>query len=371
MLFPYSPVPNHKLEAMQSIVDYLFNEVWCKALDEEYGLHLFEGHSILHQIMERLEILESDGKLNAKGRSYKFLRSVNGIFIEFQSLESKEALDVYKKSFYDNNCIDQLCANHTGFVPVHYSKLDTKYKALNDKLNAFFTTLYGTSGFFESSLAKEMIGSDLTSYYRDFVRHNDQGICPFCGLYPLDGEFDPTRDAFDHYLPKAKYPFNSINLRNLAPSCNKCNSGNKGEKDPLYDDQGNRRKAFYPFSLATTDLSLTIDVASKDWKNLQPNDLSIAYHSPLYQEEIETWRMLFRIDQRYKAKLCSSDAKAWLEQIRTMIDKFNATPKDCIEVVEESAKEFPFSDLNFLKKTFLDGCQRAGLFEEPELAKPN
>lgn len=362
MLFPYSQVPDHKLEAMQGIVDYLFNEVWCKALDEQYGIHLFQGYPMFQLIIEKLEILESDGKLKANGRSYKFLRSVNEIFIEFQSLESREDLALYRKCFRDNNSIDQLCANTAGFEPVHYRKLDSKYKALNDKLNAFFTTLYGTSGFFESALVIELIGAGLASYYNDFVQHNSRGVCPFCGLYPLDNEFDPTREAFDHYLPKAKYPFNSVNLRNLAPSCNKCNSGNKGDKDPLHKSNGERRKAFYPFSVIEPDLKLSVDIVRKNWKDLQPDDLLITYNTQTHQDEIETWKALFRIDQRYKAKLCSTDARAWLEQIRIMSDMFKSIPSECISIMEESAEAFPFSECNFLKFSYLKACEQAGFY---------
>lgn len=362
MLFSYSYLPDHKLEAMQSIVEYLFNEVWCKALDEEYGIHLFHGLPILHKVLEELDKRESAGLLNEKGTDTKFYLSVNKIFNKFELLERNDLL-VYQKYFNDNNHIDALCANTVGVDPIHYSGLDSKYKGLNDELATFFTALY-SSGFFGLAFVKDLIGADLTDYYKDFVHHNVKGTCPFCGLYPLDNEFDPTREAFDHYLPKAKYPFNSVNLRNLAPSCNKCNSGNKGDKDPLHKSSGERRKAFYPFSMIEPDLKLSVDVVRKNWKDLQPDDLLITYNTQMHQDEIETWKALFRIDQRYKAKLCGTDARAWLEQIRTMSDKFKSMPSECISIMEESAEEFPFSECNFLKFSYLKACEQAGFYSQ-------
>jgi hypothetical protein len=362
MLFSYSYLPDHKLEAMQSIVEYLFNEVWCKALDEEYGIHLFHGLPILHKVMEELNRRESAGLLNEKGTDTKFYFSVNKIFNKFESLERNDLL-VYQKYFNDNNNIDALCANTAGFEPIHYSGLNSKYKGLNDELATFFTALY-SSGFFGLAFVKDLIGADLTDYYKDFVHHNVKGTCPFCGLYPLDNEFDPTREAFDHYLPKAKYPFNSVNLRNLAPSCNKCNSGNKGEKDPLHKSNGERRKAFYPFSTIAPDLSLSISVINKNWSNLQPNDLLIHYQSQAHQEEIETWKSLFRIDDRYKAKLIGSGAADWLEQIRIMSEKLDLPPKDYISMLEDSVKNTLFSDCSFLKFAYLKAFENAGYYSQ-------
>lgn len=366
MLFPYSQVPNHKLEAMQGIVDYLFNQVWCKALDEEYGLHLFEGHPVLHQIMEELARRESAELLKDTGTDTKFYLSVNKIFNAFKLLD-RTGIGAYRKYFEDNNNIEALCSNTTGFQPVHYNSLDSKHTDLNDELANFFTTLY-SSGFFGLAFVKRLIDADLITYYKDFVRHNSRGVCPFCGISLLDGEFSETREAYDHFLPKAKYPFNSVNLKNLAPSCHKCNSDNKKAKDPLHDDQGRRRKAFYPFTSMTPDLSLTIDVMRKDWKNLQPDDLSIVYNTQAHQDEIETWKALFGIDQRYKDLCCGSNengGKYWLTEVFDEWHEDGRTPESFLTTLRRKALKLPYSNMNFLKEAFLDGCHRAGLFEEP------
>ena len=61
----------------------------------------------------------------------------------------------------------------------------------------------------------------------------------------MKGTHHSKREAYDHYLPKVLYPFNSINFRNLAPACHECNSTYKLGKDPAHNPAG-RRKAFNP-----------------------------------------------------------------------------------------------------------------------------
>ena len=39
------------------------------------------------------------------------------------------------------------------------------------------------------------------------------------------------RPALDHYICKSKYPFFSVNIRNLIPSCTACNSNLKSDHD--------------------------------------------------------------------------------------------------------------------------------------------
>lgn len=75
---------------------------------------------------------------------------------------------------------------------------------------------------------------DIDDHYQTFVQTNKAGKCPFCGINDLLGEYHSKREAYDHYLPKALYPFNSINFRNLVPACHHCNSSYKTSKDPAY-----------------------------------------------------------------------------------------------------------------------------------------
>ncbi len=61
-------------------------------------------------------------------------------------------------------------------------------------------------------------------------------MCPYCNRqyissyeYGID-DSRTTADA-DHYYPKEQYPILQMNIFNLVPSCNVCNSRTKGKSD--------------------------------------------------------------------------------------------------------------------------------------------
>lgn len=203
----------------------------------------------------------------------------------------------------------------------------------------------------------------LGHYYDCFTNENNEGVCPFCGLMPIDGEFDPTRDAFDHYLPKSKYPFNSVNLKNLVPSCHKCNSDNKKDKDPLHNRNGDRRKAFFPFSDKHADIEVYVSILKKKWIDLKPEEINIKFGPTELIEELDTWKALYRIDQRYSTKCCSKNGGIhWINRVLNECQNYNLTPNEMLTAEIQSVSSNPWCESNFLKKAFLEGCERAGLF---------
>lgn len=358
MLFPYTYI-QHPMEKMHEFIAFIFNEVWCKATEEEYGIHLFEPMPELNMIMIELNRLDLADKLK-DGAGKFFYESVNEIFNEFEKLASDD-IEQYKSFFDENNMIEELCSGATDINPVTYEQLNPDENALDDKIRQFFKKLY-SSGFFDLKFVKDSVGSSIGEYYRAFVRENNDGTCPFCGLLPLDGEYDPTREAFDHYLPKGKYPFNSVNLKNLAPSCYKCNSGNKLDQDPIHDKSDNRRKAFYPFSQTQSDITITITVNDRNWSPPTPEKFSVNIQSINFQEETITWNELFRIEQRYASKCCKKDGGLnWLNRVLNEHQNYNLTRQQMLAAELQSANSSPWVDANFLKKAFLEGCDQAEL----------
>jgi len=202
----------------------------------------------------------------------------------------------------------------------------------------------------------------INEHYKEFIKINSKGKCPFCGLIPIDGEYDDTREAYDHYLPKSKYPFSSINFKNLAPICNKCNSGNKGTKDPLHDTKGNRRKSFYAYNAMPYTLEIGLEINSPDILKLTPQDITITFGPDNLSEEIRTWNELFGIEERYKAKCCSADAKYWITQITEECQNYGLTPRVVLQGKLREAEKSPYSETNFLRKPFLEACDAQNIF---------
>jgi hypothetical protein len=127
-------------------------------------------------------------------------------------------------------------------------------------------------------------------------------VCPFCGCESFDVPGIP-REALDHYLPKYKYSFAGVNLNNLVPMGNKCNSGYKKKQDMLRRDDDSFRKSFNPYNHEKIEICLnnskpfagergTTGEKLPQWKiDFIPNS-----------EEITTWDEVFKIRERYEKK---------------------------------------------------------------------
>ncbi|MBW7876099.1 MAG: hypothetical protein H3C47_08940 [Candidatus Cloacimonetes bacterium] len=87
-------------------------------------------------------------------------------------------------------------------------------------------------------------------------------------------------------------------------------------------------------------------------------------------EEIDTWKDIYGIEERYRGKLLSGDGQAWLIEI---LDEWRwhdesagaegRTPEAYLRNVSRHAQKSPFANVNFLKKSFLDACQQIGVFD--------
>jgi hypothetical protein len=168
------------------------------------------------------------------------------------------------------------------------------------------------------------------------------------------------RDAYDHYLPKATYPFNSINFKNLAPTCHSCNSSYKSVTDPL----SYNTKVFYPFSETKHKLNISISIHSRNWQALKPKDLKLEIGPEELKDQINAWKDIYGIDERYKDLCCAeSDGHYWITQVFDECENDGKTPLEMYSTLKRQATERPFAQNNFLKKPFIEACHQAGLFD--------
>ena len=229
MLFTYKPI-DHPLHRLQEYIDYLFLEVWCKAADAEYDITLFDG------CFELKEIINDFSNLETKAAKF-FNGNIQKIYKLFTQLDQAE-IDQLKIWYHANNKIDALCSLVADYQPIRYNELIDWNADIGNAFKAFFPKMYDAD-FLTSAPIKNRLG-DMSEHYRDFVKLNDEGKCPYCGIADIEGGYSSKREAYDHFLPKGIYPFNSINFYNLAPMCHKCNCSYKLSKDPLLDNQGAR-----------------------------------------------------------------------------------------------------------------------------------
>ncbi len=359
MLFPYRYV-QHSMEKMHDFICFIFFDVWCIAPNgADYSIDLFNNKPELKDLIFRFHNSENDG-------AYFFNGHVERIYGLFSDLQPHQ-IDQLEDWFESNNNIEAVCANRPNSNIARYSDIQAHYPLLLDEISKFFKGLY-SSTFLDQKDVRDVIG-DINAHYRAFMETNSSGKCPFCGIADMKGIYHTKRDAYDHYLPKGIYPFNSINFHNLVPACHECNSSYKTSSDPAYpikDPAGTaqRRKFFYPYKQQDNDIEISIRLDCANIDKLQPDDIHIDFGPANLNEEIDTWKDVYGIEERYKAKCCGkNDGRYWFTQIMDEWQEDGRTPESFMNTMVRQVSNSPYADTNFLKLPFLQACREKGLFE--------
>ncbi|MCB1907844.1 MAG: hypothetical protein KDH15_10765 [Rhodocyclaceae bacterium] len=362
MLFPYTHVP-HPIEKMQAFIDFIFFEVWCQApVSGPFSLDLFNPNPELHEVMTAFHYDDSRGAEFFSGH----VERIYGLF----AVLSAGQIDQFRQRYRANNDIESVCANDPAASVMRYADFPGELEDVRDQLASFFKRVYS---YLDVAALKAKTGA-IDDHYRAFMAANQADVCPFCGIADLLGEYHSKRDAYDHYLPKALYPFNSANFKNLVPACHHCNSSYKTSKDPAYtpkDPAGgaHRRAAFYPYAEAPYAIQLRVTLLQSDIEKLTPADLDLQFGPDDLSEKIETWRNVYGIDERYKAKFCGKQngGRYWLDQMLGEWRYLGRDPSDYMAALAWHTQCSPYADCNFLKKAFLDGCHATGIFNAAQL----
>lgn len=352
MLFSYKFVP-HQMDKMQEFIDFIFHEVWCRAPSgAPFSFDLFDAKPDLKVLVERFHYSDT------KGADF-FNGHVQRIYDHFAALVPAQIAS-FKQWHVANNDIEKACANDPATHLARYPDVLVISSQLCDELATFFKGLY--SDVLGMAAVKDIIG-DIDDRYEHFMAANRLGKCPFCGIGDIKGVHYTKRDAYDHYLPKAIYPFNSINFWNLVPTCHECNSTYKHAKDPLAS-QGAARRAFYPYSSVNHRIDIEVELLKLDVDNLTTDDIRLHTGPPAISEEIATWMDLYGIAERYKAKLCrENDGKYWLTQVLEEGRAYAKPPTEILNCRLQQAQSHPYADCNFLRMPFLEECRRKGIFD--------
>ena len=356
MLFTYKHIENHPIYTLQKWIDDLFLDVWCKAdLKVEYDIELLPD-----DIRAVTEEIYHDDRVKI---DYLY-GPVEKVYKLFQGFD-QDVKDTLAKAYQDNNCIEDLCQNQNGCIPFRYNQLKDINEDLNNTLETFFKHLF--TNVISLKAVTDRIGK-IETHYKDFVTLNDEDRCPFCGTNDIKGKYVKRKEAYDHYLPKDIYPFNSINFLNLAPMCHECNSSYKGIKDPLLkQDKVTRRRAFYPYAEKEPAIDLTIRLSSKDIESIHPEEIELELSAEGKEEEVDAWTEVFGIEERYKEKCLSKNyGKFWYQEATDEYENLPEAvkaiyPKDqWIDKLIRSAKTNKNAQANFIKAAFLEACLRSG-----------
>jgi hypothetical protein len=109
-------------------------------------------------------------------------------------------------------------------------------------------------------------------------------------------------------------------------------------------------------------IAVSVTLKTRDVRNLLPNDIDLQLTAPGREEEVEAWKDVFGIEERYKAKLCGeNDGKAWLQHIVEEAANGDLTSDQLLALVFRAAKRSPYDSANFLKASFLMACKNTHL----------
>jgi hypothetical protein len=366
MHHPYKYI-NHNIEKLQGYLDFLFLEVWCKARGA-FESNKLSGNTELKTIYETLHHDDSEWGIFFNGH-------IELIYAEFLKTGHSQRKQL-KKYYLTNNNINGLCVSTTN-SPISYDELEALYPKLTKLLKTFYGRLYGSTSPFILAVFGNFL--DLKdSHYEEFINANfggHEGKCPFCGLDKIKGNDHTKLEAYDHFLPKGVYPFNSVNFLNLAPMCHECNSSYKLEKDPLMNidpvkkKNKTRRKAFYPYSKEKWQLCFKVELENPDFKTLKKEEIKIEVTAANRNEEIESWMEIYGIEERYRAKILGvHEGQRWYRDLvegvlnaRVLLNKTDMTKDEWYNLKINDCEADLLSDCSFLKRAFFIECKSIGI----------
>ncbi len=275
-----------------------------------------------------------DGRRGLRDRRSAFLDAYAGL-AEAERQAVHEAM-TRQNAFPDVFVDDLPCASADDLAP-----------AVREPLRKLFEFLF--------DLLTET-GSRDRNYTRlyDALEHK---VCAFCGVELLDAP-GQKREALDHYLPIALYPFAGANCRNLVPMGSKCNSRYKGRQDVLkVAGTSQRRECCDPYASPTLEISL-------DESRPFEGDVVKYVACPAWvisweggnATRLGTWETVFNISERYRESSLNPHFRDWLDHFSSWAARGFDTPYDR-EALRSLLTEFSevvvpegLSDSAFLKR---------------------
>lgn len=161
-------------------------------------------------------------------------------------------------------------------------------------------------------------------------QHLKKKCCPFCGLERLEPYHpDIPRHPLDHYLAVSRYPFCGVNLKNLPPIGERCNSSYKLALDIIHDEEGNRLACLDPYGDVTLGFYVE-NLELFDGFGGKP-EWTLVVHPDT--PEAANWDRIFRIRTRLEESL-KADFDEWLTEMGGFLKKI-----DCgVDTIESLKK---------------------------------
>lgn len=205
-------------------------------------------------------------RLRDKSRYYKNLP-----LIIFENIENLNGLDPHLDSefkFFLNNILDLIIVEDLdrNLITAKPEKLSILLRFIEYKFKNLLDSNYSINDYTYRKLLSKIF------YYDNYDRWDAYelasqlkvNICPYCNRIPTytigKSSKKGTRPQFDHFFDKSRYPYLSLSIYNLVPSCNICNSSYKHSKE------FNIKEHFHPYikGFDCEDVKFTLEIENID-----------------------------------------------------------------------------------------------------------
>jgi len=295
MLYFYKSISPHSIEYLQKYLNYFFAQLFLE----------------VHPTYDHAHYIDADFKDIVDGYKIQVDDKLSAIFKAYMALLPNEK-QIVKDAYATNNRIADVC--NMIVTPVKYAGLPA---TIRTPIESLYDNLWGDNKILGYTKVEAKCGT-LKSHFNKFREKNEFVVCPFCGLESLTCKSDDGKDDYDHYLPKAKYPFISVNFENLLPMCHKCNSKSKVQVDtPFIPKTTTQRPLYYPLDSNTPTHKIEIGITSTDTDLSNPANwtLTITCEPTTNNTKKESWESVFKIEQRYKS-IIADESQIWFKWIR-------------------------------------------------------
>ena len=319
MLRTYNPI-SHPISSLHTMLKELVINVWCKASNINNCIALLSPNFII--------IYNQYGWLSDE---------VDNVYESCKTLSKRERKKIIK-AFIINNQIEVFCNGL--LLPVELAKLpgvvENEMKPLLEN-------------FYKRLLDLGFVPGSKLGYYNDLIKFNNYNTCPVCGLANIETPDSKYIEDYDHFFPKAHYPFAAVNFKNLVPTCDKCNKKHKGSNKPL-DYNG---KAYFPFEAGRLPIEVTLKLNKIEYDGDEKLVENPSFSYTGDTEKNKTWNWLYNIDERYSAEI-KRFSYSWLRRLKQEV-AFNPdkTIEDHIDFNIANFKCDEFDELKFLKIALL------------------
>lgn len=282
------------------------------------------------------------------------------IYNEIKDWDLKRRTPLFN-AIRESNNIEQICLGQ-----LEPKKIENTATGVEKLLRDFFIDLY--EQVLNGAPFNEQYSTNLREHFDAFSKLNgDITLCPLCGIGELKKHTDDIRDQYDHYLPKASYPFSSVNFKNLVPVCRECNSPEvKGQKDIIAYSSSNR--LFFLFDAGHRGVTITFELTRED-ASFDNCEWNIAFTNPDNKnDEIKSWDNIYDITSRYKG-FVNGRIKKWVGhhwsfmhdgRIAHLAAEDRQTNYDIFLEMDEEYM------LNFIRRPALQGYFEGSVLEEAE-----